>query len=258
MCMECCRKLFEDDRTIKKCPYCREDIVFYKMNEIIKIFKNDEEVEVDCQDRSVSNDFTNSFIRGRFIYNDYDYDDDDELSFISIPGYNFTPSTIPSSDILTQSSRPSLIEHYMALNVFISPSNERFTNIQHANLLDFIFPTSENVVVDPYTGRTRLRERRVYTNMMGRRSDHPTRSQIVNDHIHPTYRQQETRPEISNNPMRVNFTIFNDINIRSVRNSSNANTITRNIQPTNRRQNSRQEINKNNTRRNIPRHGRRR
>lgn len=52
MCMECCVKLFKDDNTIEKCPYCREYIVLYKMNEIIKKFKNNE-FQVDHRDKYV-------------------------------------------------------------------------------------------------------------------------------------------------------------------------------------------------------------
>jgi len=239
MCMECCGKLFEDDRTIKKCPYCREDVVLYKMNEIIKIFKNDEKVQVNLQEQSVPNYFTNSFIRGRFI-------DDDELSIPFIPEDIFTPSQLPS-----------FIEHYMDTNGFIFPSNERLTDVQDSELPVFIFPRFENRHADPYAIRTRPRERRVYTNMMGRRNNYPTRTQIVDNHIHQAERQQESRAEISNNESRVNLTRPNINNIIPIRNSSNTSTIARHLLPGNRRQNSRPEINNNNTRRNIPRHGRR-
>jgi len=241
MCMECCGKLFQDDTTINKCPYCREKVVLYRMNEIIKLFKNDEEIQVDNQDQFVPN-FTNSFIRGRLIY-----DDELELAPIVI---NYDELSIPFvPDIFTPSQRPSLIEHYMNRNGFISPPNERL-NVQNADLPDFIFPIHD--VTDPYTIRTRLRERRVYTNMMGRRTDYPTRSQFFNSSIQLDERQQESRPEISNNPPRGNLP---RPNIIPRRNSSNTNT--RHLRPDNRRQNSRSEIKNNNTIRNIPRNGRR-
>ena len=237
MCMQCCGKLFQNDRTINKCPYCRENVVLYKMNEIIKVLKNDEEVELDSEDQVVPNDFTNSFIRGRFIN---DEDDDDNLS---IPEEIFTPP----------SQRPSLIEHYMARNGFISPSNERLIDAHHADLQDFIFPRIENNVSEPYIIRTRTRER-VFTNMMGRRTDYSIRS-IQDDYIQQDERLQETRPEISNDSPRGNFTRPNITNNTAPRNSSNANT--RHLYQGNQRQNSRPAINNNNTRRNVSRHGRR-
>lgn len=240
MCMECCEKLFQDDKTINKCPYCRENVVLYRMNEIIKIFKNNEEVEVDCEDQVVPNEFIDSFsfIRGRFIDNDelvLTRGTDDEL-FPLIPDVFLTPP-----------QRPSLIQHYMTRYEFISPSNE--SDVHHVELPDFTFPRIENGhdVVNPF--RIMQRERRIYTNMMGRRNDYPMRSQFDDNHIH-----QAERPEISNNAPRGNSSRVPINNIIPHRNSSNTNTISR---QTTRRLNSRSEINNNNARRNIPRNGRR-
>lgn len=251
MCMECCVKLFGDDQTVKKCPYCREEVVLYKMNEIVRKLRKDEDVQVDYQfdyqDQIVPTDFTNSFIRGRLVEDDedvqvhYQFDYQDQ----SVPT-NFTNSFIRETlvedddelscpflqeDIYISSTRLSLIEHYMNGNEFISPLYERITDIHH---------------VDPYAISLRQRERLVYTNMMGRRNDYPTRSQF-DDNIQQSERQQQSRG---------NLPRTNNINIITPRNYSNTNNFSRYLQAT-RRQNSRSEINNNNTRRNIPRNGRR-
>ena len=95
MCMECCKKIFQSDTSLKKCPYCRQDVLFYKMAEVLDYFKENDEDEENNQEQEIVNDeivhepfiederedglpystnFVRSFafIRGRFVYDDSD------------------------------------------------------------------------------------------------------------------------------------------------------------------------------------------
>jgi len=141
MCMECCVKLFENDNNVKKCPYCREDVIIYRMNEVIQNIKNN--IEDDLQDQFIPVYSSSEFLRGRLV--------EDDIDEISIPNpeylawinnntnrsngedelnlYLNVNMLYPESDLLTFTNystndlmfsldspiqRPSLIQHYLA------------------------------------------------------------------------------------------------------------------------------------------------
>jgi len=89
MCMECCKKIFQSDTSLKKCPYCRQDVLFYKMAEVLYYFKENDEDEIERVNDEIVHDppfiederedgllysisFVRSFtfIRGRIVYDD--------------------------------------------------------------------------------------------------------------------------------------------------------------------------------------------
>jgi hypothetical protein len=91
MCMECCKKIFQSDYSLKKCPYCRQDVLFYKMAEVLEHFQENggEEEQERVDDERLhelfiederedglpySLNFTRNFnfIRGRIVYDDSD------------------------------------------------------------------------------------------------------------------------------------------------------------------------------------------
>jgi len=67
MCMNCCKKFFENDYTMKRCPYCRQDVVIYRFSEILNIFEKEPEEEQQ-EEQVVPYIYPSNFIRGRFIY----------------------------------------------------------------------------------------------------------------------------------------------------------------------------------------------
>lgn len=66
MCIECCAKLFQHDKAIKKCPYCREDVSLYGMNELISKFKNE---KVEKVENNINNIIHEDISRPREIFN---------------------------------------------------------------------------------------------------------------------------------------------------------------------------------------------
>lgn len=76
MCINCCKKFFEQDYTMKRCPYCRQDVVIYRFNEILNIFQNNREEDHQEEEEQVVPSFylhyrgPSNFIRGRFVYDD--------------------------------------------------------------------------------------------------------------------------------------------------------------------------------------------
>jgi len=163
MCIECCVKLFKHDKTIKKCPYCREDVVLYGMNEIINIVKKNEENQ--CQSDIIN--FMNMGSSSRLLEDIYfiptipelveNYSNsisettpyqrlyDSEHANIVTPIVNFDPIEGVSGSESNRSTTPIIIRHMIRRSLIGKRSNyiaSNFLNISNTNEVNTNFRTA--------------------------------------------------------------------------------------------------------------------